>query len=154
METIIQLQKSEYDELVNKAKMNESKIQKEALEIYKKRGVLGINVDINLKDSDGYFNNSGLIKFSHYTSINEWADRDYKLKSYCVLSYKESKKLIMFINNKLDEMFDSRFGEHMEDINNIRKLDNQIKTSHYRFMAITVTGWLAAIILMLVALLK
>jgi len=154
MEQIIQLSKREYDKLVDMANKNIDEIDKKALEIYEKRGVLGLDIKIEIRSEGFYYDGSETFKFIPNSFIKDYIFGDENLNPYCRLSYEESKKINEFVNYKLEEMFERRFGKSINNINNINAIRNRLSNTIYIFKIITILGWLLAVVLVLVVLLK
>ena len=51
-------------------------------------------------------------------------------------------------------IFDNEFGEHLSVIENLMKYKAETERIRNKFIAVTLTGWLAALILCAIAVLK
>lgn len=136
MRRIIQIDESEYNQLVDKANLNEKQIEEKAVALYEEKGAA--NVDITVKtDSDCY--SSRYFKCSSFV----W----YKDKRFFI-SEKLRNNLRKFITElvqyKVNQDYEKpeRLAEDYE-----RKL-NFLKNVRYIFYAVALSGWAAFVTLL------
>lgn len=140
MESIIQLKKSEYDKLFELSKLNTESIEKKAEELYAERGILGIKLEVNTQ-SDFYDH----FYFTANSYIKDW-DNKFPITD------EDKRKIVKFVNWRVEKLLVSKFGKQITNLNfyndEVKSL-NKIKTT---FLLFTISGWLAALILTIVAL--
>lgn len=142
MEKIIQLTESEYAKLFAKAHLNESEIERKAKEMYEEKGTFGIDLEIDCKQD---YNET--ISFHAYSYVKDW---DGKFP----LSEKDKRRIADFIDTRALEMMEKKFGRQISNINFWNKRFDLLRNWKMKFIGLTVFGWLAALALLIVALLK
>jgi len=132
MDTIVQLSQEKHEELVYKAYLVDEKIEKRAKELYEQYGTHQLKINVTADE----YEDEIVVKAS--SRVKDW-DSKYPLQE------EDKKKIIRFVNRKAEELFRGSFGNAIYNIELLKKkqtiLDNQIKKN----LAITVTGWLVAI---------
>lgn len=142
MEKITQLTESEYTKLFAKAYLNESEIERMAKEMYEKKGTFGIELEIDCKQD--YHET---ISFHAYSYVK---DLDGKFP----LSEKDKRRIADFVDSRALKMMEKKFGRQISNINIWNKRIELLRNWKMKFIGLTVFGWLAALALLIVALLK
>lgn len=151
----VELTQNDYNRLVSMAKMNAKKIEERAREIYEKEGVVNIAFDGRFQTR-----RDGDLSVEHYKF-------DVICESYHVSpNGKEYEKPLFFIPQKMreriaenvkryvEDAFESKFGEHLTRLNAIKDLEAKTDREWRKFIVWTVTGWLLAVLMFGVVLLK
>lgn len=138
MEKIIQLKESEYNKLCEKA----SEVEKLAQKMYEEKGTFSIVLKLDCgKDY------TEQIKISAYTYVNDW-DGKYPMKE------DDKRKIVKFVNSRALEMMEKKFGKQINDFNLWNRRLDLLRSWKIKFIGLTIFGWLAATVLLIVALLK
>lgn len=136
MQRIIQIDESEYNQLVDKANLNEKQIEEKAVALYEEKGVAAVEVTVRTDDScysTRYFKCSSFV----------W----YKDERFFI-SEKLRNNLRKFITElvqyKVNQDYEKpeRLAEDYE-----RKL-NFLKNVRYIFYAVALSGWAAFVTLL------
>lgn len=136
MRRIIQIDESEYNQLVDKANLNEKQIEEKAVALYEEKGVAAVEVTVRTDDScysTRYFKCSSFV----------W----YKDERFFI-SEKLRNNLRKFITElvqyKVNQDYEKpeRLAEDYE-----RKL-NFLKNVRYIFYAVALSGWAAFVTLL------
>lgn len=136
MQRIIQIDESEYNQLVDKANLNEKQIEEKAVSLYEEKGVAAVEVTVRTDDScysTRYFKCSSFV----------W----YKDERFFI-SEKLRNNLRKFITElvqyKVNQDYEKpeRLAEDYE-----RKL-NFLKNVRYIFYAVALSGWAAFVTLL------
>lgn len=139
MESIIQLKKSEYDELVQLANMNKKEMQNKAQKIYENRGTY--QIDLELKVDQDY---KDRIKFKSFSYVRDW---DNKFP----ISYEDKKRIAEFIQYRSLKMLEDKFGKQIRNVNFFQDEIEKLHILKMRFILFTIIGWLAAVLLAIIA---
>ena len=142
MEKIIQLKESEYKKLQEEADLKNDEIANMAEEMYKKRGTYGIVLELNTRDD---YNDK--ITITAYSYVKDW---DNKFP----ISEKDKRKIVNFVNAKAISMMDKKFGRQIININYWNERVKLLNHWKNKFIGIMIFGWLAAITLVIIALIK
>ena len=133
MEKIIQLKEYEYNELVEKAKLNEQQINDKAISLWEQKGVAEIIVKLDIK-KDWY------------------SERNIKCSSF--LWYKNEKfhipedvrlRFSEIIKDYVSEIAEEEIGEPVKNINKLNQEYKAIAYFKYIMYAIAASGWVAFI---------
>ncbi len=142
MERIVQLNQAEYDNLVKAANLTKEEIKKRAKKIYEEKGVLGVEVELN---------------------INETYNETFELKSYgrqkgdwnnILIPYEKKRELITLVQEKAKVLFLNFFKNELQTMNDTKKILCQARAERNRFKVFTLTGWLMALMMMALLILK
>lgn len=136
MRRIIQIDESEYNQLVDKANLNEKQIEEKALELYEDRGVAEVEVTVRTDDScysTRYFKCGSLV----------W----YKDERFFI-----SEKLRNWLGKFITELVQYKVNQDYEKPERLaadyeRKL-NFLKNVRYIFYAVALSGWAAFVTLL------
>lgn len=146
----VELTESDYNRLVQLANMKAKKIEERAREIYKTEGVTEINFT-------GRFSRKryGEVEWDRYIFTVDCNDfgitptGDYKETLYKI-PQESRQKIANKVKRFVEEAFTSYFGEHMLNLNEIERLKHRQQLYINRFIVVTITGWLLAMVMCLV----
>lgn len=141
MKEVVQISIDKYKELDSLSKANNKEIEKKALELYEKLGSHELRI---------------------YLSIGSDYDDEVKINTRPFLYEKENKllqdeEIELFektVEYNIQELITNKFGSYLSCLSNIRKKDRSLDLQIRKTLAITVTGWLVAMVLVLIVLLK
>lgn len=139
MESIIQLKKSEYDELVQLANLNKEEMQKKAQKIYENRGTYQINLELKVHQD---YNDR--ISFKSFSYVSDW-DKKFPI------SYEDKKRIAEFIQYRSLKMLEDKFGKQIRNVNFFQDEIEKLHILKMRFILFTIIGWLAAVLLAIIA---
>ena len=145
MDKIVQLKEYEYNELQEQANYNQSEIEKCALEMYQERGTFEIRIYVDFDDRDYH----EMIKFRVCSFVDDKGDLD-KFQ----LSYKDRERIVDYVNRKMYEFVERKFGRQIKYANNWTDRLRRLRNWKIKFIGLMIFGWLAAIALCLIAILK
>ncbi|MBR8712307.1 hypothetical protein [Porphyromonas levii] len=143
MEKIVQLRQHEYEELFNKARMNEEEIEKRAQLLYEQKGTYGIELVIDCRDDHNYKSN---ILFRADSYIKDW-------ESFPI-SEEDKRKIVKTVNERTLRMMTRKFGKQITSISYYDKMEKEANKLRARALILTVCGWLLATTLIIIDLLK
>ena len=109
MKNLIQLSESDYQELINTAKLNETEIDKKANDLYQEKGTFGINITMSIVED---WEDKLFLKSTSF--VNDWNGK-------YPISDQDKKKIVKFVEYKSQDLFESSFEEHLYHLNNIKK---------------------------------
>ena len=138
MEKIVQLSNYRYEELFEKANLNDALIKKMAKEMYEKEGMAKLQIDIAFRDERYTEYNSRDIKLDvrAYTLSNE---KGFELTKESI------KQLSIFAKNRTIDYMEDRFGRNITKLNYLSGDIKQFKKMRNTFMVVTALGWLLAL---------
>ena len=145
MNKIVQLTEHEYNELRKQASYNQNKIEKRALEMYQENGTFEISLRIDFDDRDY----SEKVKFRVWSYIDDKGD----LCKFQI-PYKDRKRIIKFADIRVYDFMERRFGQQIKYINIYKDQLRHLRNWKKKFIGLTIFGWLAAIALCLIAIIK
>lgn len=136
MRRIMQIDESEYNQLVDKANLNEKQIEEKAVELYEEKGVAAVEVTVR---TDGSCYSTRYFKCSSFV----W----YKDERFFIsekLRNGLGKFITEFVQYKVNQDYEKpeRLAEDYE-----RKL-NFLKNVRYIFYAVALSGWAAFVTLL------
>ena len=144
MNKIVQLSEREYKELFEKAKLNQDEIEKLAVKMYQDKGTFEIILKIDC-DSDYY----QIYNFNVHSHIYQSGELE-KFE----IPYEERKKIVKYVDQKVLAFMKKRFGTQITDINRYKQRLILLRNWKYKFIGITIFGWIAALALVLLIFLK
>lgn len=150
----VELTQNDYNRLVSMATMNAKKIEKRAREIYDKEGVVRINFD-------GRFTTKryGERETDHYVfdcackSYNIAPSGEYE-ETLFTIPREMRERIAKKVKRYVEEVYMGNFGEHMLKFNAIKDMKAKAEMDRRKFIVWTVTGWLLAVLMFAVVLLK
>lgn len=150
----VELTQDDYNRLVSMAKMKAKKIEERAREIYDKEGVVKI-------EFDGRFltRRYGERETEHYKfdvsckSYNITPTGEYE-KTLFTIPQEPRERIAKKVSRYVEEVFIGQFGEHLYKINEIRDLAAKKERDLQKYIVLTLTGWLLAVLMFAVVMLK
>ena len=143
----VELTQAEYNNLVALARMKAKKIEERAREIYEKEGVVKIDFSCNL-----YRKSYGEVEIDRHNfscSCSEYRitpTGDYE-KTLFKIPQESRVKIAKHVKRICEDAFMYYFGEHMLNLNEIVRLKHKQQRMIYKFIIVTVVGWLLAIVM-------
>lgn len=150
----VELTESEYNRLVELARMKAKKIEERARQYYEKEGVAKIIFEGRIVST-----RSGSRELEQYDfevkprQIYVDPTGEYE-KTLFFIPQKQREKITKEVANYLDQVFVAKFGEHLFHINEIMKVKERHKYLLRRFIIWTIAGWFSAILMLLAIFLK
>jgi len=142
MEKIIQLKETEYNKLNELATLTEEEINARALKMYQERGTFAIHLKLDcLQDVRDEFT----FKASAY--IGNW-DGKYPLKE------EDKRNIVTFVERRALKMMQKWFGRQIGNINYFNRRIKALRDWKMKFIGLTILGWLAAVALTIIAIVK
>lgn len=151
----ITLTQDEYNRLVSLARANAKQIEQRAVEYYKKNGVCSIHIDAYVREDNGACNE--LVDTYRFDCQPQYGyvmpSDEYEANPFAI--DRETRQRIMkFAASFATAAFYRKFGKQLMHINNAERYERRVRNYMTKFIVITVTGWLLAVALFLVAVLK
>lgn len=150
----VELTQNEYNRLVQMATMKAKKIEERAREIYEKEGVVKIEFDGHFitkrygeRETEHYKFDVGCYEYR----VNPTGEYE---KTLFAIPQEMRRRIAEKVKRYVEEVFVGQFGEHLYNINVIRDLKAKAEREKRKAFVWTVTGWLLAILMFAVALLK
>ena len=149
----ITLSEKDYNRLVSLARAKAKQIDERALEYYKKYGACSIHIDAYMRRMN-YASDEivDTYKFDcdhgYVTSTGEFGETRFTID-------KDTRQRIFdFARDYVQGIFEKTFGRQLCNINEAIKLRRKAERDLKVFRILTITGWLVAIVLCIVAVLR
>lgn len=136
MQRIIQIDESEYNQLVDKANLNEKQIEEKAVALYEEKGVAAVEVTVRTDDScysTRYFKCSSFV----------W----YKDARFFI-SEKLRNNLRKFITELVQYKVNQDYAKPERLAEDYERKLNFLKNVRYIFYAVALSGWAAFVTLL------
>lgn len=136
MRRIIQIDESEYNQLVDKANLNEKQIEEKAVALYEEKGVAAVEVTVRTDDScysTRYFKCSSFV----------W----YKDERFFI-SEKLRNNLRKFITELVQYKVNQDYAKPERLAEDYERKLNFLKNVRYIFYAVALSGWAAFVTLL------
>lgn len=150
----VELSQEDYNRLVEMAQLNAKKIAERARKFYEKEGVVKIEFTGRL-----IRNKYGEVECDRYTF--ECDCEEYLIhfgdgydKHFFTIPQESRKKIAQKVRNYVKDCFYYNVGSNMSELNEIERLKNKQLHRLRTFIVWTVTGWLSAVAMLLIFLLK
>ena len=150
----VELTQTDYNRLVQTAQMKAKKIEERAREIYEKEGVVKIDFTCNL-----YRKRYGEVESDRHEfqcDCREWGispSGDYE-KTFFKVPEKDRQRIAKHVKSIVEDAFYYYFGEHMLKLNEIERLKHKQQQYVNKFIVATLAGWLLALLMFAVVMLK
>ena len=136
MQRIIQIDESEYNQLVDKASLNEKQIEERAMNLYKERGAARIEITVRTK-SDVYITRT--------FSCDSWVF--YKDDRFFI-SEELRARLSSFIAKLVQERINQSYETPQELMTEYSRRLEFLKIAKYIIYAVALSGWAAFVTLL------
>ena len=151
----VELSQSEYNKLVDMARMKAKKIEEKAREIYEKEGIASIHFEGSItKRRYGELQSE---RFEFVCKPGEYCispSDDFGGQHMFTIPMKEREKIAKMVGRYVEEVFVAKFGEHMYHLNEIIKIEDKDRRAHRTFIILTIVGWILAITMFVITLVK
>ena len=139
-ERIYQLRESEYNELFEKAKLNDKEIKELAEKYYQERGVFKITIDtsIKLKDGDAYQGSRATFDVNSYCFENGL----YKKENFNpLLSENDRRRVNQMVTNICEDTFYEYYGDVIKCRDKISNIFSKLQYFKFILYMIAFSGW-------------
>lgn len=140
MEPIIQINQKEYNELVNRANLNDKKIKSLAEKMYKEKGTYMLKVESEIRTKecgDTYF----------HTNVWDITDTDK-------LTFGDKKRIMIMVDKYIESWFDFKYYGFTNAISEYKKAKENEEKWLRNAKLLTYTGWVMAAMILVFALMK
>jgi hypothetical protein len=150
----VELTQKEYNDLVALARMKAKKIEERAREIYEKEGVAKIQFTGRF-----YRKQYGEVESERDEFTVDCAEYeispggDYE-KTLYIIPQESRKKIAKHVKGFVQDTFVSMYGEHMLNLNEIRRLRHKGERWFRQFAIWTALGWLMAVVMFVAVIFK
>lgn len=150
----VELTQKEYNALVALARMKAKKIEERAREIYEREGVAKIQFTGRF-----YCKRYGEVESEHDEFTVDCAEYlitptgEYE-KTLYIIPQESRKKIAEHVKDFVQDAFVSMYGEHMANINEIKRLKHKLERQLRQFVIWTTLGWALAVLMIIAVLLR
>ncbi len=142
MERIVQLNEYEYKTMADLAKLKEKQIQERAKKLYEEKGILGIEVELNIHEN---YNETFELR-SYGTRNGDWDNS--------LIPYAKKRELIALVQEKARVLFLKSFSRELKTMGEVNRLYREAEEERRKFKVWTLTGWLMAIMMIIYLVIK
>ncbi len=140
-EKIVQLSEYEYNQLQEKAELNDGKIRDLAEKYYQERGVFRIDIRTGFQDK---YNGETI----HYTTVFSTENGLYKNDGFSpIITEKGRRKIERILSDACHETFERKFGDAIEFKNRYADALRRFTITRWIAYTIAFSGWGAAVLL-------
>ena len=140
---IIQLSEYEYNQLQEKAELNDGKIRELAEKYYQERGVFRIDIRTGLQDK---YNGDTVF----YTNVFSHENGLYKNDGFSpIITEKGRRKIERILSDACHETFESKFGDVIEFKNHYADALRRFTITRWIAYTIAFSGWGVAAVLLI-----
>ena len=150
----VELTQDEYNHLVDLAKIKAKKIEERARAFYEKEGVAKIDFEGRIRKTD--HGNLTTQRYEFECNLNEYyvsPSGEFE-PSLFTIPMEQRKRIAQKVGRYVEEVFTSYFGDHLYNLNEILKIKAKAERDYRTFMIFTLTGWLAALIMLIAVIFK
>lgn len=134
-EKIYQLRESEYNELFEKAKLNDKEIKELAEKYYQERGVFRIDLRVGFQDE---YNGDTV----YYTDVFSCENGLYKNDEFSpIITEKGRRKIERILSDACQETFENKFGDAIKFKNYYAEALDNFSIARRIAYAIAFSGW-------------
>ncbi len=141
MERIVQLRESEYKEMAELAKLNEDEVNKRAIELYNRRGLVSVEIKYFIEHS--YY---GGFRLNNSTDAYTPDSYDDGFK----IAFADKRKIIKEVEYFSKGLIDNSLAKHLGGLNSIKEARKAVDEERLRFIVLSVVGWLLAVLLIVI----
>ncbi len=139
MQRIVQLTQGEYEGLSALAQINQDKINQKAMELYKQRGIVALEIDFRL---EGDYLGDLKLGMSIFDRIRDYYDDNFSITN------EDKKEIIKAVNNTTKRLIERSLSRYTGEFKSISKYERKLKRQKNLFTVFTITGWLMALTMM------
>lgn len=140
---IVQLSEYEYNQLQEKAELNDTKIRDLAEKYYQERGVFRIDIKVGLQDK---YNGDTV----YYTTVFSTENGLYRNDGFSpIITKKGRRKIEEILSDACTETFENKFGDAIKFKNCYAKALERFILVRWIVYTIAFSGWAVATILLL-----
>ena len=134
-EKIVQLCEYEYNQLQEKAELNDGKIRDLAEKYYQERGVFRIDIRVGLQDK---YNGDTV----YYTDVFSCENGLYKNDGFSpIITEKGRRKIERILSDACMETFENKFGDAIKFRNSYAKALERFSMARWIAYTIAFSGW-------------
>ena len=134
-EKIVQLCEYEYNQLQEKAELNDGKIRDLAEKYYQERGVFRIDIRVGLQDK---YNGDTV----YYTDVFSCENGLYKNDGFkAIITEKGRRKIERILSDACMETFENKFGDAIKFRNSYAKALERFSMARWIAYTIAFSGW-------------
>lgn len=149
---IVELTQKEYNDLASLARMKAKKIEERAREIYEKEGVTKIQFTGRYYRKQFGEIESERDEFTvDCAEYNVTPTGEYE-KTLYIIPQDSRRKIAEHVTAFVRHTFESMYGEHMTNINEIKRLKHKTEQQLRQFVIWTVVGWALAVLMFIAVL--
>ena len=145
---IVQLSEYEYNQLQEKAELNDGKIRELAEKYYQERGVFRIDIRTGLQDK---YNGDTI----YYTNVFSTENGLYKNDEFNpIITEKGRRKIEQILSDACHETFESKFGDAIKFKNHYADALRRFTITKWIAYTIAFSGWGVAAVLLINSIFK
>lgn len=139
-ERIYQLRESEYNELFEKAKLNDKEVKELAEKYYQERGVFKITIEasIKLKNGDAYQGSRATFNVNSYCFENGLCRQDSFTP---LLSENDRRRVNQMVTKICKDTFKEYYGDVIKCRNKISNIFSKLQYFKFILYMIAFSGW-------------
>ena len=150
----VELTQNDYNRLVQMATMKAKKIEERAREIFEKEGVVKIGFDGRFTTKRYGEQEIEHLEFTVACNDSTVLPTGEYEKTLFKIPQEMRQRIATKVKDYVEEVFVGRFGEHMFKLNAIRELAAKTERERRRFVVWSLTGWLLAVLMFIVVMMK
>lgn len=132
---IVQLSEYEYNQLQEKAELNDTKIRELAEKYYQERGVLRVDIRVGLQDK---YNGDTVF----YTNVFSHENGLYKNDEFGpIITEKGRRKIERILSDACTETFENKFGDAVKFKNSYADVLRRFTVTRWIAYTIAFSGW-------------
>ena len=135
MEKIIQLEEREYNQLQEKAELNDTKIRDLAEKYYQERGVFRIDIRVGLQEKY----NGDTVYYSHVFSHENGLYKNDEFSP--IITEKGRRKIGRILSDACMETFENKFGDAIKFKNSYAEALERFSIVRWIAYTIAFSGW-------------
>lgn len=135
MEKIIQLEEREYNQLQEKAELNDTKIRDLAEKYYQERGVFRIDIRVGFQEKY----NGDTVYYSHVFSHENGLYKNDEFSP--IITEKGRRKIERILSDACMETFENKFGDAIKFKNNYAEALERFSIVRWIAYTIAFSGW-------------
>lgn len=135
MEKIIQLEEREYNQLQEKAELNDTKIRDLAEKYYQERGVFRIDIRVGFQEKY----NGDTVYYSHVFSHENGLYKNDEFSP--IITEKGRRKIERILSDACMETFENKFGDAIKFKNSYAEALERFSMARWIAYTIAFSGW-------------